>query len=185
MLLLGRKKRRDLSTGDGMERSKRVMFVSHCILNQNAKAMGKERSAGTIRELVELLSESGIGIVQIPCPQLEFVDGLGRKPGTKSSIDNKRYRASCRRLSSSVLKQAEKYLARGYDVVGVLGVEFSPVCGVHRIANGSRKTPGKGIFFEEFESEMKKKRFQIPVIGVNLNNMFSTVEKLQSLLSHS
>ena len=168
-----------------MERSKRVVFVSHCILNQNAKAKDKEKSPGAIRELVELFSESGVGIVQIPCPQLEFVDGLGRKPGTKSSIDSKKYRASCKRLSSSILKQAETYLARGYDVVGILGVEFSTVCGVHQISNGSRNVPGKGIFFEEFETEMKKKRFQVPVIGVNLNNMFSTVEKIQSLLSHS
>ncbi|MEM5804703.1 MAG: 2-thiouracil desulfurase family protein [Candidatus Aenigmatarchaeota archaeon] len=164
-------------------RSKKVVFVSHCILNQNARAMGLEKAAGAVRELVELLSEAGVGIVQIPCPQMEFGNGaLGRKASDKDGLDTKKYRDSCRKIAVMTLKQIETYLAKNYSVVGVLGVEFSPSCGVHQISNGSRNVPGKGIFFEEFESEMRKKRFQVPVIGVNLNNMFSTVEKLQSLL---
>ncbi|MFQ6009782.1 MAG: CD3072 family TudS-related putative desulfidase [Candidatus Aenigmatarchaeota archaeon] len=167
-------------------RSKKVIFVSHCILNQNARAIGREKAAGAIRELVELLSEAGVGIVQIPCPQMEFGNrAIGRKAREKNTLDTKKYRDSCKKLSSHILKQIESYLGKNYRVVGVLGVEFSPSCGVHQISNGSRHVPGKGIFFEEFDNEMRKKRFQVPVIGVNLNNMFSTVEKLQSLLECS
>ena len=167
-------------------RSKKVIFVSHCILNQNARAVGREKAAGAIRELVELLSDAGVGIVQIPCPQMEFGNSsIHRKAKKKDAIDTRSYRNACRKMSTGILKQVESYLAKNYTVVGVLGVEFSPVCGVHQISNGSRNVPGKGIFFEEFEQEMRKKRFQVPVIGVNLNNMFSTVEKLQSLIDCS
>ena len=167
-------------------RSKKVVFVSHCILNQNARAMGREKAAGAIRELVELLSDADVGIVQIPCPQMEFGNSaVGRKAKEKGTLDTKSYRSACKKMSASILKQIESYLAKNYKVVGVLGVELSPTCGVHQISNGSRNVPGKGIFFEEFENEMRKKRFQVPVIGVNLNNMFSTVEKLQSLLECS
>ncbi len=168
-----------------MERSKKIIFVSHCILNQNAKALGKEKSGGAIKELVELLTQSGIGIIQLPCPQVEFNDGLGRKPKTKSSYDNKEYRAYCRKLSKEILAQIEKYLRADYSVLGMVGVEFSPTCAVHQLENGTRSAPGKGIFIEEFEDEMRKKNFQIPIFGANLNNIFVTTEKLQNLLKYA
>jgi len=168
-----------------VERSKKIVFISHCILNQNAKAAGREKSTGSIKELVELLSQSGIGIIQLPCPQIDFNGGLGRKPKTKSSYDNKEYRAYCRKLSKDVLAQIEKYLRADYSVLGILGVEFSPTCAVHQLENGTRNTPGKGIFIEELEDEMRKKNFQVPIIGANLNNLFTSIEKIQALLRYA
>ena len=165
-----------------MERSKKVIFVSHPLLNQNAMPKGKERSGGIVKEVVELLSEAGIGIVQIPCPELENF-GLGRSTKTKDSIDTKAFRAACKRLATNVLSQIEMYLKKNHSVIGILGVEFSPTWAVHQIHNGSRKVPGKGIFIEELENEMRKKRFQVPIIGINLNNLFSSSEKLQALIN--
>lgn len=168
-----------------MERSKKIVFISHCILNQNAKSVGREKSSGSIKELVEILTQSGIGIIQLPCPQIDFNGGLGRKPKTKSSYDNKEYRAYCRKLSKDILMQIEKYLRADYSVLGILGVEFSPTCAVHQLENGTRCTPGKGIFIEELEDEMRKKNFQVPIIGANLNNLFATLEKIQALLRYA
>ncbi len=168
-----------------MERSKRVVFVSHCILNQNAKAVGKERSPGMIKELLDIFSESGVGVVQLPCPQIEFGAGIDRKPHTKSAYDTEKYRNHCRRLSRLILNQIERYIKSDYKVLGILGVEFSPSCAVHQLENGNKNVPGKGIFMEEFEEEMRKRKFQIPVIGVNLNNIYSTIEKVQMLLRFS
>ncbi len=167
-----------------MERSKKVVFVSHCILNQNAKAIGRERFPGAVKDVVDLFSEAGIGIVQLPCPQLDFGGGLERKPHTKSSHDTKSYRTYCRKLSKLILQQVEKYLRSGHTVLGVLGVEFSPSCAVYQIENGNRNAPGKGIFIEELEEEMHKKNFQVPVVGVNMNNLHFTIEKIQSLLRY-
>lgn len=168
-----------------MERSRKVIFVSHCLLNQNVKSLGRERAQGAIKELVELFAESGVGIVQLPCPQLDFNGGLHRTSKQKEACDTKKYRDFCRNLSKLILQQIEKYLEKDYNVLGILGVEFSPTCAVHQLENGSRNVPGKGIFFEEFEGEMRKKNFQVPIVGVNLNNLFSSVEKLQALLKYS
>ena len=168
-----------------MERSKKVIFVSHCILNQNVKALGRERSPGPVKELLELFAEADVGIVQIPCPQIDYNGGLNRKPKSKEEYDNKAYRAACKKLSAALLKQIEDYIAKKYSVVGILGVEFSPSCAVHQLQNGNRNVPGKGIFMEELEAEMRKKRFQVPIVGVNLSNLFSTSEKVQSLLNYS
>jgi len=168
-----------------VERSKKIVFISHCILNQNVKAAGREKSSGSIKELVEILTQSGIGIIQLPCPEIDFGGALGRKPKTKSSYDNKEYRSYCRKLSKDILVQIEKYLRADYSVLGILGVEFSPTCAVHQLDNGARSTPGKGIFIEELEDEMRKKNFQVPIIGVNLNNLFATLEKIQALLRYA
>lgn len=168
-----------------MERSKKIVFIPHCILNQNAKAVGREVSPGSVKDLVNMFSETGVGIVQMPCPQLEFNGGLHRKPKGKSAYDTKKYRDYCRKLSKLILQQIEKYLEKKYNVLCVLGVEFSPTCAVHQLENGSRNVPGKGIFFEEFEEEMRKKNFQIPIVGVNLNNLYNTTERIQSMLKYS
>ena len=148
-----------------MERSKKVIFVSHCILNQNTKSIGNVKSPETVKEVVSILADSDIGIIQLPCPQLESNTGLHRKAKTKDQYDKKAYRASCKKLSLSLLSQIENYMSKNYKVVGILGVEFAPSCAVNQLKNGTKIQPGKGIFIEEIEALMKKKRFQIPIIG--------------------
>jgi len=165
-----------------MERGKKIIFVSHCLLNQNARAIGREKYTGSVKDLLELFAEAGVGIIQLECPQIEFNNGLDRKAITKNSYDTNGYRKSCQKLSSKVMKKIEIYLRKNYRVLGILGIEFSSTCGVHRINSGSRSVPGKGIFIEELEMEMQKKNFQVPIIGVNLNNIYSSIEKVQSLL---
>lgn len=167
-----------------MERSKKVIFVSHYLLNQNATAAGRERAPGAIKELLELLAEAGIGIIQLPDPELEAF-GLDRKHKTKEALDNKPYRTACKKQAIDILRQIEMYLKSNYQVVGVLGVEFSPTWAVHQLENGNRNIPGKGILIEELEEAMRGKRYQVPIIGVNLNNIFSSAEKLQALIGCS
>lgn len=168
-----------------MERSKKIVFVSHCLLNQNARAANTEKSPGAIKELTDLLTESGIGIIQIPCPQLDFNGGINRKLKNKSAYDNKKYRKYCKSLSSDVLKTIQRYLQNNYKVLGIIGVEFSSTCGVHQIDAGKKNSPGKGILIEEIEESMHKKNFQVPIIGINLNNLYSSMEKIQTLVNYT
>ena len=167
-----------------MQRSRKVIFVSHCLLNQNSMPVGLEKHTGVVKEVVDMLAEAGIGIVQMPCPEVEFF-GIDRKPKTKEMLDNREFRKTCRVFSKQVLTQIEMYKQKNYNVLGVLGVEFSPTYAVHQIENGHRNSPGKGIFIEELEDEMHKKNFQVPIIGVNLNNVMSSLEKIQALLKYS
>jgi predicted secreted protein len=167
-----------------MERSKKVVFVSHCLLNQNARAVDKERFAGPFKDMLELFAESGIGIVQLPCPEMEFNGGLNRKIKTDHP-ESAMYRNSCKKLSVNLISQIENYIKNNYHVVGILGVEFSSTCAVHQVQNGRKNVPGKGVLMEEIEKEMQKKNFQVPIVGVNIDNTFSSLEKIQSLLKFS
>lgn len=165
-----------------MERSKKIMFVSHCLLNQNVRAVGKSHYPGPVTEVLNMISEAGIGMVQLPCPKIEFEGGLNRKDGVKKYTAS--YKNACEKLSLSVLKQIEEYMGKKYNVVGILGVELSESCGVHQVKNGSRSVPGKGILIESLEEHMRKKNYQIPIVGVDLNNVFSSVEKINNLLKY-
>jgi len=167
-----------------MDKQKRVVFVSHCLLNQVCRPAESRRYPNVTKELLELFTEAGIGIVQLPCPEIEVI-GINRKPKTKQALDTNGYRSYCQKVSSLLLQQVEKYLKENYAVIGILGVEFSPTCGVHQIENGRKNVPGKGILMEEIEKEMQKKNFQVPIIGVNLNNVYSSIEKIQSLIKFS
>jgi hypothetical protein len=58
-------------------RSKKIVLVAHCVLNQNAIADGTADFAGTDEAVVRRLLEAGIGILQLPCPELNCL-GLDR-----------------------------------------------------------------------------------------------------------
>jgi hypothetical protein len=44
------------------QRSGKVIFVSHCVLNQNSKVRGLAQFPGAVLPLVSLLLDNGIGI---------------------------------------------------------------------------------------------------------------------------
>ena len=166
-----------------MNRSKKVVFVSHCLLNQNTRAKNQERFPGMVKDIMELFLEAGVGIVQLPCPQIEHNGGtIERKFQPSKILKENGYRSECKKMSKTIIRQIEKYLKEDYDVVGIVGVEFSPTCAVHQVNNGKKNVPGRGILIEELESKMQRKNFQVPIIGVNLNNVYSSTEKIQSLL---
>ncbi len=168
-----------------IEEERRVLFVSGCIFNPNVLPIEKQNFSTSTKELLKFFSEFDIGLIQMPCPQFEFNGGLGRKQKTKTELDREIYRESCKKLSKKLIECIEKYRSKDYKVLGVLGVEFSPNCGVNKIENGFRNVPGKGIFIEEFEREMSEKNFQIPLIGLDLNNVAKTIENLNLLLKNS
>lgn len=158
-------------------RSRKVIFAAHCLLNQNARAAGREAAAGAIKEFVELCGAAGVGIVQLPCPQLEFNGGLNREPKTRQQHDTPDYRSYCRWLCKSIAGQIERWRSHGYDVLGIIGVENSPHCAVWR-----SDKPGKGIMVEELAAELQSRRLAVPLIGANLNNIYTTLAELQRVL---
>ncbi len=168
-----------------MEVSKKIIFVPHCILNINVNPEYKEHYSSAIKELIDLLTEAGIGIVQMPCPEVEFMGTIKRERQPKSFYTQKKYRDFCKKIAKIIIKQIESYIKEGYKVVGILGVELSPSCAVHQVSYGNKISPGKGVLIEEIENEMKKKTFQVPIVGVNLNNIYATIEKIHALIKYS
>jgi len=159
------------------------VFISHALLNQNSMPRDKGKYPGIASDLMELLAESGVGLIQLPCPELSFGAPLGRKMKSKDTMDTAPFRKHCKGMAVNLMNHIEKYQKSKYTVVGILGLEHSPIEAVHQIENKNKIVPGKGILTEEIENEMKKRRFQIPMVGVNINNIYSSLERVQSMLS--
>lgn len=59
-------------------RGKRVVFVSHCLLDENVRYLGGAFHSGAALEAGDLI-RSGVGICQMPCPEHRAWGGI-RKP---------------------------------------------------------------------------------------------------------
>ncbi len=166
-----------------MESEKKLIFLAHCLLNQSTMPEERRVYEGNVRELLQFLAEKDIGIIQMPCPWNEFKK-TSEESGYLQIIREKKYRVFCKKIAKIVVKEVESYLKSDCKVLCILGVEFSPTCGVHQIEQEkSRVTPGRGVLIEEIEEEMRKRNFQIPIIGVNPANVYPVIERLEMMLS--
>jgi predicted secreted protein len=139
---------------------KRVAFIAHCLLNQNAKVEGGAKRPGMWEPVIELLRDRGYVIRQMPCPELAF-GGTRRFWAVREQYDTPAYRDHCRRLAEPVAAQVRADLAAGARVV-IIGIDGSPSMGVELTAAagdwGGRPdkprdedypvTPGAGLFTE-------------------------------------
>jgi len=116
-------------------RGRRVVLVSHCLLNANSKVEGLAPYMG-VHPLIARLAEAGAGVVQLPCPELAMC-GMRRWGQTREQLDHPAFREHCARLADDAVRQVGEYQRCGYRVLGMVGVEGSPSCGVARSASGT------------------------------------------------
>lgn len=135
-----------------MQRSKKVILVSHCILNQNTVINDEARAEGAVISAVEWAMKEGYGFLQLPCPEFTFL-GLNRPSMTYEQYNTTEYRKHCQKILRPVLQQAEDYLKNGYEIVGLLGIQSSPSC-----------DPTRGIFIEELKELFLEKDIEMSTL---------------------
>lgn len=131
------------------ERSKKVIFVSHCILNENVRYLGGAFRKGGVDEIIDALQEQSIGIVQMKCPEQRVWGGVLKKEllrayGIRNTLmyhfvglyiplfilyTKRKYKV----LAKQVVMEIKDYIDSGFEVVGILGIGGSPSCGVNKI----------------------------------------------------
>jgi len=176
------------------ERSKKIVVVAHCILNQNARVFGIASYPGMIPEIVEVLKARNVGVVQMPCPELAY-EGLNRWSQTKEQYATPMFRRHCQQIATSITDQIQEYLKNGFKVYAILGVDGSPTCGVTRTSVGfkggdiekaarlkARFVEGSGVFIEELRAELEKRRISIPIRGVRDKRLKEDVAWLEDTL---
>lgn len=192
------------------KRSKAVVFLSHCLLNENVRHLGGACRMGCVLEIVEPCIQLGIGMVQLPCPEEQVWGGVPRRRllrlygierrlplvrpflGSAVSLALEYSRVAFRRLARRAAAQIQDYVDAGYTVVGIVGVDGSPSCGVTRIvgarfATAAAKlrddelTPerlnalilkfaagGRGLFIDELQKELRRRRLSVPLLAHDL-----------------
>lgn len=132
----------------GDARGRRVLFVAHCLLNENTRYLGGACRPGAIPEIVEPCLRAGIGLVQLPCPEQMAWGGVQKRRLLRLYGSRSRFGALVRRallplmlwytrvlytrLAADAANQIQDYCDAKYRVVGVVGVDGSPSCGVCR-----------------------------------------------------
>lgn len=166
-----------------MKRGRKIVLLAHCILNPNAKTGGIAQTPGAIPDVVEGLLRDGVGMIQLPCPEQTFA-GCRRWGMTREQYDTPRFRRHCRDILLEAVEQAEDYLNNGYEIVGIVGVDGSPSCGVGMTCAGYEggeiallktlkelpactMTEGPGVFMECFSSMLRERNLSIPMTGID------------------
>ena len=139
-------KRQLLLTRLADERGKQVVFVSHCLLNENTRYLGGAFRRGGVDEIIAGFQQAGVGLCQMPCPEQRAWGGVLKRwvlpmYGAQGTF---RYRLRpllfpvfiwytrwvYSRLAKAVVREIADYIRSGFRVVGIVGVGGSPSCGV-------------------------------------------------------
>lgn len=160
------------------KRSGKIVVLSHCLLNVHSLEDNLAIYRGLEEEVIELLIKKGVGIYQIPCPEMEL-SGIFRKALPKESYDHPKIRSVYHKLGEKITHALEWYVKKGYEIKAVLGAEGSPTCGIDLVGKwkknvkGKREFPkdvefvsGMGVFMEEFKSSLAKKNMNPEWIGI-------------------
>lgn len=127
-------------------RSGRVVFVSHCLLNENVRYLGGACRPGPIKEWVERWAAEGVGVCQMPCPEQRAWGGVA-KPLIAPAFGSRRTavwplrrwimwafvlytRIRYALIARRVVGEMQDYVRSGYRVEGIVGVAGSPSCGI-------------------------------------------------------
>ena len=160
------------------QRSGKIVVVSHCILDVHCLEDDLAIYPGLEKEIVQLLIKKGVGIYQIPCPEIEL-SGIFRKAMPKESYEHQKIMGVYHQLAEKITKTLSFYNKKGYEIVAVLGADGSPTCGIKCVGKwkdnvkGKKEFPmdiefisGMGVFMEEFQSSLNRCNINPKWIGI-------------------
>ena len=166
---LGRKLAQAMGIGsDRDRRSRRIVLVIECILNQNARDDGAATFPVLNWEVLRLCDAYEVGVVQMPCPEIAFLGFARSRPrGTsiRAALDTEEGRACCRRISVTIVDRIQEYVRQGYQVLAILGGNpDSPGCAVHIGPQGL--LPKSGVLMRELQDELRQRNLDVPFRGI-------------------
>ncbi len=168
------------------QRSKKFILVPFCLICQAFQAQGIVRHgySATIKPIIEEILRQDINIIQMPCPESQlggYNNGLKRGPKSIEKYDTPEFREICQRLSLEVSEMIKAILANGYEIVAILGIEYSPSCStkIQYSSRGAFHRPG--IFIEALKNNLDKEKINIPFIGVNRKAIRKAMEELKRI----
>ncbi|MBU5438008.1 hypothetical protein KQI42_08315 [Tissierella sp. MSJ-40] len=184
-----------------MERNRKILMVCHCILNSNSKVEGLSQYKGMFKEVIDIINEEDIGIIQLPCPET-IVYGIRRWGHVKEQFDTLFYRESCREMIKPIVNQVKSYIDAGYEILGVLGIDGSPSCGVNLTCSGDwrgelstnnnleemikdiKYIEGSGVFIEELQKYFMEYGIKIPFIAIDERNVYDSLSNIRKFIAN-
>lgn len=160
------------------KRSKKLLIVAHCILNQNSKLAGWAYYPGAVTNIAYPLMGSGYGIIQLPCAELlylglnrEFAQDTNTTDGKADTeighrMNDTRRRALCRKLLEDSFLQVDQYRKHGFETVGIIGSNGSTTCGAETTWADGREIPGPGVLIQLLQDWLKQRGMHVRATGI-------------------
>jgi len=128
------------------ERGKKVIFLSHCLLNENTRYLGGAFRKAGVDELIDALQREGIGMVQMKCPEQKTWGGVLKREMLMGYCIKGTFlrpflnilmiffiwktKRSFKKIAKEVVSEIKDYMDSGFEVSGIVGIKGSPSCGV-------------------------------------------------------
>ena len=168
---------------------KKILLVSHCVLNTAAKLKqfhtGEVGQEDALRhQVVRAALDHDIQLLQLPCPEL-LQYGARRWGHTCDQFDNVFFRQRCREMLQPIVMQVQEYLANPeeFKVLGILGIDGSPSCGVRYTCRGPwggefsgrdvtdtlkacRLEQGRGVLMDTLAEMLAEKGITLPTDAI-------------------
>ena len=142
--------------------------------------------------MIQMFLDADVGIVQMPCPELCCL-GLdrGNIRGADSPVvvENTRIRREMQKtdtyekltsLADYVMLQLLEYRKYGFQILGIIGANRSPNCGVETTSDCDQETDGMGLFMEILNRRLAAENLSIPMLGIKGSD--NVTEKVRLLL---
>ncbi len=175
-------------------RGRKIALLAHCLLNQNSISDGTADFPAQFKEVVDFLMANNIGLIQLPCPELTCL-GLDRGDphgGSRELLEeNSRIRRlleapelkeKLKSLARPIVYQVEEYRKHGFEIVGLVGINRSPSCGIETTSKGDREVPGKGVFMDVLLRELAATGIDIPAVGAKTGRVAESLTTLKAFL---
>lgn len=165
-------------------RSKKVVFAAHCILNQNARHYACADFPSMMKPLMKAFADGEIGVVQLPCPEFTAL-GLGRDrdvpplDSIREGLGLPEAQAKLIPFIDHVIFQIKDYQWQGFKVIGILGKNGSPSCGVETTYYKSDFGPGEGVFIRMLRERLQAEKLDIAIKGVDDHRQEEAIRWMQ------
>jgi predicted secreted protein len=183
-----------------INRAKKLVLLSHCLLNVNAKVNGLAEYKGALTELILFLVDENYGIIQLPCPEMGYW-GIKRWGQVREQMDTPVFVRHCHLIFDPVLEQIIDYHRNGYHLVAIIGVYGSPSCGVNHTCSSAswggeldnwqttadimgelQIVNSPGVFMELIGEVLRKNGIQIPMLAIEEANPADSIADIKKVL---
>lgn len=137
-----------------------------------------------VRPLLEFCLEHEVNIFQMPCPESRcLAGGIARQPRGKQWYEENGLRAVSREIAREQVRYMASLVREGFEILAIVGVDFSPACAVNYLNKGRSIRPDRGIYMEELQECLKDHGIRCRFVGVNQRWERKLQRELQDLLS--
>jgi len=174
-----------------MKRAKKIVIVSHGLLNVNSKVEGIATDKGCVKNVVTALIERNYGIYQMPCPE-HICLGIKRWGQSVEQYNNPFYVEHCENLAHTIINEICDYVNNGYEVKYLIGMDGSPTCGVNKTFKGDlggisldranhrefTVENGQGVFMKVLKEKALEKNINLEFLGISEADPSGSLEEI-------